>query len=160
MRLLLLPLALATLLFSGCVPVVTSVSSTPSGQAAIERAVQRGLARAGLAETAVGATPRSPARIVAGPMLADVTHRGIVVWVQTDAPAEVVLSYVAVANDSTHLVGQAPVALAPVRTSAPAHTAAIRIFGLEPGWTYTYSLAVDGQAVALSVPARFTTPAS
>ncbi|GAB5535025.1 MAG: alkaline phosphatase D family protein [Rubricoccaceae bacterium] len=158
MRFRFAPVALAALLVSGCVPVLTTASSTPSGQMALERAVERGLVRAGLAEPAMGVaeTPQR-AGIVAGPMLADVTHRGIMVWVQTDAPAEVALSYVAVANDSTQLSGQPRVELAPVQTSAPANTGAIRIFGLEPGWTYTYSLTVDGQTLDLDVPTQFTT---
>ncbi len=158
MRFFFVPVALAALLFSGCVPIVTTASSTPSGQAALELAVQRGLVRAGLAESSTGVVDtQERTRIVAGPMLADVTHRSIVVWVQTDAPAEVALTYVAVANDSTQLVGQERVGLAPVQTSALSNTASVRVFGLEPGWTYTYSLTVDGQELDLNVPTQFTT---
>ncbi|MEO0557867.1 MAG: alkaline phosphatase D family protein [Bacteroidota bacterium] len=138
MRVRFVPVALAALLLSACTPVLASPS-------AVEPQIG-----AGQLET-------PSARIVAGPMLADVTHRGIVVWVQTDAPAEVTLRYVAVANDSTQLSGQEQVELAPVHTSSVSNTASVRIFGLEPGWTYTYSLEVDGQAVALDVPTRFTT---
>ena len=147
-----LPVALATLLFSGCVPVATTVSSTESGQAAIERAVERAVRAAGLGEP----EPESeaiPAHIVAGPMLADVTHRGIVVWVQTDQPAEVELAY-------TNTMAGAQVErveLAPVPTTGPANTAAIRIYGLEPGWTYSYSLTVDGQPFDPGYATLFTT---
>ena len=42
--------AALALLGSGCVPALTAASSTPAGQAAMERAVQTALVRAGLAE--------------------------------------------------------------------------------------------------------------
>ena len=148
-----LPVALAALLLSGCIPVATTVSSTPSGQAAIERAVQRGMARAGLAEIPPNPEAQTPARVAAGPMLADVTHRSIVVWVQTDRPATVGLTYTSAMRGAQ----VERVELAPVQTSGPSNTASIRIFGLEPGWTYSYRLTVDGQPVDPGYATMFTT---
>ena len=156
-RPLLVP-ALAALVLAGCVPAVTAVGSTPSGQAAIESAVQRALTRAGLAEPTAEVAPAAPARLAAGPMLADVTHRTAVVWVQTDRPAEVELTYLAVATDTPGdpVVGD-PVALTPLPTVAPAHVAAFRISGLEPGWTYSYGVTVDGQPLELPYATQFRT---
>ena len=136
-------------LASGCVPALTAASSTPSGQAAMERAVQSALVRAGLA--APGAAPadtaRAPAALVAGPMLADVTQRGATVWVQTDRPALVALR---VAGPGAARVTE------PVPT-APDGTAAVELFGLEPGTAYRYTVLVDGAEVARPYPTALRT---
>ena len=150
------PLAIL-LVASGCAPALTAAGSTPAGQAAIERAVQRGLARAGLAETVEPAAADAPAQLAAGPMLADVTHRSIVVWVQTDRPGTVELAYTPVATD----VPGDPVPTATItlerETAAPSHTAAFEVFGLEPGWTYRYGVTIDGQPLGLDGPLQFRT---
>ena len=147
---LLLALLLVVTAASGCAPAIGAAASTPSGQAAIERAVQRGLARAGLAETPADAG-RPPATLVAGPMLADVTHRGAAVWVQADGAAEV-----RVTASPVGASGDAAAVFADAVTSADG-TATARLFGLEPGTTYGYTVSVDGQAVTTSYPTLLTT---
>ncbi|MEM1115035.1 MAG: alkaline phosphatase D family protein [Bacteroidota bacterium] len=149
MRLLLL--ALVSLAASGCAPTVTAVSSTPSGQAAIERAVQSAFVRAGLAQpVAMADSVALPPSLVAGPMLADVTHRSAVVWVQTSAPAEVAVEAVPVAVDTAE-------AVAATATTADDGTASVRLFGLMPGVTYDYRVLVDGTDVTpLAYPTTLT----
>ncbi len=154
--------ALAALLgvaASGCAPALTAASSTPAGQAAIERAVQSALVRSGLAEPTAVVEAAAPARLLAGPMLADVTHRSAVVWVQTDGPAEVGLRYVATATaDPAASVEPAPVEATPVlTTAASAYTATFRLADLEPGWTYRYTVTIDGTPVARPYPTALTT---
>ena len=137
MRALALSLVLAV---GGCAPALTAASSTPSGQAAVERAVQSALVRSGLAEARPAA--EAPARLVAGPMLADVTHRGAAVWVQAPGALE------AAVRATPRGGGPA------VEGSSPTHadgTATVRLFGLEPGTAYDYAVALDGAAVALEV---------
>ncbi len=145
MRRLSLLLAFA-LLSGGCVPIVTTASSTPTGQATIERAVQSALARAGLAETPP--TPDVAPGLIAGPMLADVTHRGAAIWVQAQGALEVTVratpvdrSSVLEASSSTYSDG----------------TATVRLFGMKPGMTYDYIVALDGQPIDLEGETQFQT---
>ena len=141
----LLLVALAALVAGGCAPALTAASSTPAGQAAIERAVQSALVRAGLAEpTASGdLLSQAPApELVAGPMLADVTHRGAAAWVQTAPGAEV---RVDVYGEDAVGAGEAPLAASARTVSGPDGAATVRLFGLEPGTTYDYEVVVDGQ---------------
>ncbi|MDT7855268.1 alkaline phosphatase D family protein [Rubrivirga sp. S365] len=133
---------------SGCAPALTAASSTPAGQAAIERAVQTALARAGLAPPAAAA-PAGAGRLAAGPMLADVTARGAAVWVQTDGPAEVTLT--------VRAAGGAEVVQTVTAATGADGTATVRLDGLEPGQTYGYAVAVNGQAVLFPYPTAFTT---
>ncbi len=145
---------------SGCAPALTAASSTPAGQAAIERAVQSALVRSGLAEpTALADVEAVPAQLLAGPMLADVTHRSAVVWVQTDGPAEVGLRYVATATDDPSVSPEAaPVDVEPRWTTAEGgYTATFRLADLEPGWTYRYSVVIGGTPVARPYPTTITT---
>ena len=140
MRPVLLALTVLAVAASGCAPAIGAAASTPAGQAAIERAVQRGLARAGLA-TAPGADALAPEGaagpgLVAGPMLADVTHRGAAVWVLAGGPAEVRV-VATPASDSAAVVEGAAIADA-------SGTATVRLAGLEPGTTYRYTVSVDG----------------
>ncbi len=135
---------------SGCAPAVGVAAGTPSGQAAIERAVQAGLARAGLAERP---TEAGAAALVSGPMLADVTHRGATLWLQTDGPADVQIDVFA-----PDAAGAAPQQVASALVTAGADgIATARLAELEPGTTYTYQVAVGGAPVSFSYPARFTT---
>lgn len=147
-------LAALALAASGCAPALTAASSTPAGQAAIERAVQSALVRAGLAEpsaVADAAAAPAPVGLVAGPMLADVTHRGAVVWVQTEGPAEVRV-------DATPAAGGAGAAVSATAVTAASGAAAVRLFGLAPGTTYDYEVVVDGVTVTpASYPTAFTT---
>ena len=114
----------------------------------MERAVQAALVRSGLVQPAPAASAAGAAPLVAGPMLADVTHRGATVWVQTDGPATVALDV----RDA----GGAAVPVTPVE-AGPGGTAAVRVYGLDPGQTYTYSVSVDGQALSFPYPTTFTT---
>ena len=141
--------ALLALLASGCAPALTAASSTPQGQAAIERAVQAALVRSGLAAPVAEAAPGGAGRLAAGPMLADVTHRGAAVWVQTDGPATVSVTV-------RRAGGAETVAAAPV-VAGPDGTATVRLSGLEPGTTYGYTVAVDGQDLQFPYPTAFTT---
>ncbi len=140
---------LLVLAAGGCAPALTAASTTPSGQAAIERAVQTALVRAGLADPVTAATAQT-ASLVAGPMLADVTHRGAAVWVQTDGPAEVRVDAFG-PGDSTPTVSARAV-------PGGDGTATARLFGLEPGTAYTYRVSVDGaDATPTAYPAAFRT---
>ena len=141
MRPILLVLVVLLVSASGCAPAIGAAASTPAGQAAIEKAVQRGLARAGLAPVASADVGRAPegevgARLLAGPMLADVTHRGAAVWVLTDRPAEVRV-VATPASDSAAVVEGSTFA-------EGTGTATVRLADLEPGTTYRYNVSVDG----------------
>ncbi len=86
----------AAFALSGCIPVITAAGNSTPGQAAIQRAVDSAFARAGLAPTPPAGMPGQngmEVQISAGPMLADVTHRGAAIWVQTDGPATVQVIY-------------------------------------------------------------------
>lgn len=146
------PLVLAAVLgvsfaASGCAPALSGVASSPSGQAAIERAVQSALVRSGLAQPSVPADSAvaPPASLVAGPMLADVTHRSAVVWVQTSAPAEVRVEAVPMGGPPAGFA--APDAVEATATTSPDGTASVRLFGLTPGASYDYTVTVDGADV-------------
>jgi alkaline phosphatase D len=157
MPLRLLLVALAALAAGGCAPALTAASSTPAGQAAIERAVQSALVRAGLAEPTsplVAAEAEAPT-LAAGPMLADVTQRGAAVWVLTAPGAEVVVD--AFGPDSLS-AGGTMLAASGRTTSGSDGTATVRLFGLEPGTTYDYTVTVDGVDVTpTAYPARIDT---
>lgn len=95
----------------------------------------------------------------AGPMLGPVTHRGATIWVQTARAADVALRYAATATADGAAVPRArPVTTAPV-TAGPEsdHIATFALTGLEPGWTYAYSVLVDGAEVERPYPTTFTT---
>ncbi len=139
--------AAALVLLGGCAPALTAASSTPSGQAAMERAVQRALVRAGLAQPGAPADEPEVAGLVSGPMLADVTHRGAAVWVQTDRPARV----------RVDAVTEAGVTVSGAAVSGDDGTATVRLVGLEPGTAYAYTVSVDGAALALAYPTAFST---
>lgn len=79
-----------------------------------------------------------------GPMLADVTHRGATVWVQTETPEAAV--EVVLASGARGRV-----------EAAHDGTASVELFGLEPGTTYAYSVSVDGVAVQTDYPLELTT---
>lgn len=83
-----------------------------------------------------------------GPMLADVTHRGATVWVQTDEPFSTV--EIVVQREGADVIRQAAEA-------AEDGTASLALFGLEPGTTYTYSLRVDDAPVETTYPLAVTT---
>ena len=147
----LLALVLAALAVGpGCAPALTAASSTPQGQAAIERAVQTALVRSGLAAPTAVETGGA-GRLAAGPMLADVTHRGAAVWVQTDGPTDVALT--------VRAAGGAEVVQTVAAVTGPDGTATLRVDGLEPGQTYGYAVEVGGQAVPFPYPTAFTTQA-
>ena len=76
-------------------------------------------------------------------MLADVTHRGATVWVQTEAPALVEVTTASGAR------GQA--------RTAHDGTASVALFGMEPGETTTYTVRVDGEEVVTAYPLEITT---
>ena len=96
--------------------------------------------------------------LAAGPMLADVTHRGATVWVQTERPAVVSLAYTltATADGAPPPRPAGPTETAPVRTH-PDGTASLPVFGLEPGSTYAYTVVVDGQAIDRPYPTEIRT---
>ena len=93
------------------------------------------------------------ARLAAGPMLADVTQRGATVWVQTDRPAVVAVQY----SMTQTADGSPPPRRALSRATraietAPDGTAAVTVFGLEPGATYAYDVILDGQPIERPYP--------
>ena len=141
-----LPILLVLLAAPGCAPALTAASSTPSGQAAVERAVQSALVRAGLAEPAT-VDPAVAPELVAGPMLADVTHRGAAVWVLADGASEVCV-------DADAVTADAATACAPTQADG---TATVRLFGLEPGTDYAYSVRLDGQLAEVGYPTALST---
>lgn len=77
-------------------------------------------------------------------MLADVTHRGATVWVQTETPEAVVDVVLA-----SGVRGSA--------RSAHDGTASISLFGMEPGTTSSYTVMVDGETVETAYPLEITT---
>ena len=137
---------------AGCAPALGAAASTPAGQAAIERAVQAGLARAGLATPPASAA--ASARLAAGPMLADVTHRGATLWLQTEGPAEV---QVDVYGPDSLGTGTAPLVATVQTLSGPDGIAQVRVADLEPGTTYRYVVTLGGAALQAPSPYAFTT---
>ena len=144
---------LVSLAAPGCAPAIGAAASSPSGQAAIERAVQRGLARAGLAEAPSETLGAASARLVSGPMLANVTHRGATIWVETEGASQVAVE---VFGPDTLGTG-APLATSARAASGADGTAAVRLAGLEPGTTYRYAVSLDGAAVSRPYALSFTT---
>ncbi|MDX1419495.1 MAG: alkaline phosphatase D family protein [Rubricoccaceae bacterium] len=111
-----------------------------------------------LALLALPAAAQENGPLHAGPMLGPVTPRDAVVWVQTDAPAEVQLRYYVeeTADGTTPRVR--PLTTAPIQTTPDGdHVALFRVADLEPGWTYGYQVLVDGEEVVLPYPTAFTT---
>jgi alkaline phosphatase D len=160
MRSLFAPVVLAAALaLSGCAPLITAAGSTPSGQAALQRAVDSAFARAGFAPAAAPSAPlpaAAEARVTAGPMLADVTHRGAAIWVQTDGPAPIRIAYAPQpapgdARPNVHFDTTAAV------HTAPDGTATVRVYGLEPGTAYTYAVLVGGRQEGFAYATGFTT---
>ena len=152
-----LPLACLVLLLAapGCVPLVTTAAGTPGGQAAVGRAVDVALARAGLrADVPTSAAPAADT-LMAGPMLANVTMREASVWVQTTAPALVRLVV------TPEPAAGMPPAAAPDTTAAvatsPDGVATVRLSGLVPGMRYTYRVLVDGRPVPQRTATGFAT---
>lgn len=95
--------------------------------------------------------PSSPARLIAGPMLADVTHRTAAVWVQTDRPASVALMIPLPDPQGGRFLLTREVA-------TDAHgIATIRVGMLEPGQTYGYTVLVDGREEARPYPTEIRT---
>ena len=136
MRPPLLALLALALSASGCAPAVTAASSTPAGQAAIERAVQSALVRSGLA-AAPAVAEDARATLVAGPMLADVTHRSARVWVQTSRSADVRVT-------ATPAEGDAPPAVVGATVTGSDGAGTVLLAGLMPGTTYDYAVQIDG----------------
>jgi alkaline phosphatase D len=88
-------------------------------------------------------------------MLADVTQRGAVVWVQTEGAAEV---RVVATPAEGPAEGEAPPAVEAVAATTAAGTASVRLFGLMPGTTYDYAVFADGVDVTPgSYPTALTT---
>ncbi len=142
----------------GCVPLAATAAGTPAGQAAVGRAVDQALARAGLRPPVPIAAPGAAAlpadSLRAGPMLADVTMREASVWVQTSAPA-----VVSVALQPLAAAGQPAL---PADTSAGVVTTAdgvatVRLAGLTPGVRYQYRVLIDGQPVPTATTTALTT---
>ncbi len=95
----------------------------------------------------------TPARVVAGPMLADVTHRTAAVWVQTDRPGAAVSLRLALTSDAERA---RPVETPPVTTDARG-IATVNVGLLEPGQTYSYAVLVDGREEARDYPTEIRT---
>jgi len=106
---------------------------------------------AGAAHAQVGVL--EPARLVAGPMLADVTHRTAMVWVQTDRPGTAVSLRLALTSDAERA---RPVETPPVTTDAHG-IATVPVGLLEPGQTYGYTVLVDGREEARPYPTEIRT---
>lgn len=91
-------------------------------------------------------------RIISGPMLGYNEMREVEIWLQTDEPCEVRLSYWPEGTKQ------------PAVQSAPAHTqkdeactAHVQAVMLEPGTTYTYEILINGKAQPLAHGGTFTT---
>lgn len=155
-----LSVLIVALTLSGCVPVISAAGSSGTGQAAIQRAVDAAFARSGLAPTQPGgaaAQSGADVKISAGPMLADVTHRGAAIWVQTDGPAtvQVIFAEPPSIRDGQRQVVQFDTSAA-VQTAWDG-TATVRLFGMEPGTRYFYNLLINGEQVGFPYEAAFTT---
>ncbi len=139
----------------GCVPLVTTAAGTAGGQAAVGRAVDAALARAGLRPDVPTTTAPAADTLRAGPMLADVTMREASVWVQTTAPALVRLVVTPVPAAGMPLAA-APDTTAGVATTADG-VATVRLSGLMPGMRYTYRVLVDSRLVPQRTATGFAT---
>ena len=97
--------------------------------------------------------------IHAGPMLGPVTHREALVWVQTTRPAEVQLRYAVTAVPGEGGQPRAvPITTPPIPVGPKGdHIATFTLTNLEPGWTYSYQVLVDGEEVTRPYATSFTT---
>ncbi len=83
------------------------------------------------------------ASLQSGPMPAYSAMREVVIWLQTDAPAEVELSY------GLDIEKEVEQTLTIQTIAEEYHCGKFFIKGLEPGRSYTYMVKVDGKEVAL-----------
>ena len=97
--------------------------------------------------------------ISAGPMLGPITHREATVWVQTAGAADVQIRYTVTGlPDGGPTPRAAFITTEPITaSSANDHIATFRLTNLEPGWTYTYHVLVDGEEFSRPYPFSFTT---
>lgn len=88
-----------------------------------------------------------------GPMLGYVEMREALVWVQTKEAAEVKIGYSELGGSGTLLFTESVATL-----KSQAFTAKLIADQVEPGKTYRYQVYINGKAVELPYPTRFTTP--
>lgn len=92
------------------------------------------------------------AKISAGPMPGYVAMRSAVIWLQVDAPGEVVIEYWPQGRESEARSSQ------PHRLEAKEdYTTAVHIEGLEPSLTYEYRVRIDGAEQPFDAPLEFHT---
>ena len=91
------------------------------------------------------------AQIISGPMLGYNTMREVLVWVQIEKEAEVVMTYNSVESDK---LGEKTVRYKTNNESA--NTARLIATDLEPGTTYNYSISIGGEETILA-KGEFTT---
>ncbi len=89
------------------------------------------------------------ALLQSGPMLGYCEQREVLIWVQTTAPASVLVEY-------TDAEGRALVTNTVQTEKATAFTAKLLADQVQPGQHYTYQVLINGQPVALSYPTEFT----
>jgi alkaline phosphatase D len=100
-----------------------------------------------LLAAAAGAQPaRTPATLLAGPMLGPSTLREATVWVMTDRPGAVTIDYRPVEQDRSGAFRPAQAGRL-TALAGPDGVAAIVVAGLEPGTRYEYHVEVDGRPV-------------
>jgi alkaline phosphatase D len=97
------------------------------------------------------ATAQHP-KLQSGPMLGYTDYREVLLWAQTNAPAEVSVEYWAQARPDS-LFRTTTVAT----EAKQAFTAKLVANQVQPGTAYTYRLLIDGERVTLPYPTEFTT---
>lgn len=93
-----------------------------------------------------------PSLLQAGPMVGYSTMREVMLWVQTNAPAEVQISYWVEGTPSEYKFTNK--VLTDHTTAYTAHLIADQV---NPGETYNYRLLINGQAAEFDYPTEFTT---
>lgn len=104
------------------------------------------------APTDTATRPSRPGPIQSGPMVGYVEMREVAVWVQTKEAARVQIQYVEQGKTAPVLLSD------PVQTDKKqAYTAHLVADRLLPGRSYEYTVLVNGKAVRLPYPTRFST---
>ncbi|MEM6398301.1 MAG: alkaline phosphatase D family protein [Bacteroidota bacterium] len=90
--------------------------------------------------------------IQSGPMIGYVDMREVLIWVQTNRPAEVQIQYREKDSKTEPLYTQAVEAMA-------SHAYAVKLVAdqVQPGRSYEYEVLVDGETIALPYPTTFDT---
>lgn len=104
---------------------------------------------------AIGLTlTRGHAGLISGPLLGYSEHREVLVWIEVEAAREVALTYWPEQSpEARRVIERVP----PAPHPAGGAIVKFRPSLLEPGQTYSYSLAIDGETLTFPFPLTFRT---